>query len=49
MTVTLIMTERLAAELVELAKQDEETASVLLARVVETPDNALRLLAREIH
>ena len=47
--VTLVMTERLAAELVELAKQDEETAGVLLARVVETPDNALRLLAREIH
>ena len=49
MTVTLVLTKKIADELLEVAGSDIETAGVLLARHVETPGGAVRLLSREIH
>ena len=49
MTVTLVVPEQIADELLEAAGADVETAGVLLARHVKTPDGDVRLLARGIH
>ena len=49
MTVTVVLPDQIAAELVEVAAADIETACVLLARHVETPGGDIRLLARELH
>ena len=49
MTVTLVLTERLATELFEAAAADVEAAGVLLTRHVETPSGDVRLLARKMH
>ena len=49
MTVTLVLTTGVADELIEAAGAEVEIAGVLLARHVETPGGAVRLLAREIH
>lgn len=49
MTVTLVMTERVAAELLEAIAAEVESAGVLLARYVETAGGDVRLLAREMH
>ncbi len=49
MTVTLVIQDLLAAELVEATLAEEETACVLLARYVKTPRGDVRLLARELH
>ena len=49
MTVTLVLPEQLAADLLHAAEADVETACVLLARQVETPAGNVRLLARALH
>ena len=49
MTVTLVLPERIAGELLTAAAADIESACVLLARHVETPGGDVRLLAREVH
>ena len=49
MTVTLVLPERIAGELLTAAAADIESACVLLARHVETPGGNVRLLAREVH
>ena len=49
MTVTLVLPDRLAADLLHAAEADVETACVLLARKVETPAGNVRLLARALH
>lgn len=49
MTVMLVVPEHLAADLLEAATAEVETAGVLLARVVRTPSGHVRLLAREMH
>jgi len=48
MTTTLVLTDAIADQLVELARQPIETGAVLLASVVEHR-TGLRLLARELH
>ena len=49
MTVTLVMSTQIAAELFDATAIDIETACVLLARLVETPCGNVRLLARAVH
>ena len=49
MTVTLVLPDRIAAELLDTATADIETACVLLARQLETPGGNVRLLARGLH
>ncbi len=49
MTVTLVLSEKLADELTEAVAGDVETAGVLLTRRVVTPNGATRLLGRSIH
>ena len=49
MTVTLVVTDEIAAELLEAVAVDVESACVLLARQVETPAGDVRLLARALH
>lgn len=46
--VTLVMTETLSRELLNVAGQELETAGVLLADLVEAEDGSIRLLATEI-
>jgi hypothetical protein len=48
MTTTLVLTEAIADQLVELADQPIETGAVLLVSVVDHRTGA-RLLARELH
>jgi proteasome lid subunit RPN8/RPN11 len=48
MTVTLVVTDMLAAEMTKAAREPLETAGVLLASLVEAPGNEVRLLANEI-
>ena len=48
MTVTLVLPEKMAAELFDAAAAEVETACVLLARRVETPRGDVRLLGREV-
>ena len=49
MTVTLVLPQQIADALFEAAVADVETAGVLLARHVKTPNDDVRLLAREMH
>ena len=49
MTVTLVLPDQIAAELLDAAAADLESACVLLARHVETPGGDVRLLARALH
>ena len=49
MTVTLVLTEQMAADLFDATAADVETACVLLARKVETPSGDVRLLGRALH
>ena len=49
MTVTLVLPQRIADELLEQGARDVETAGVLLARPVATPRGDVRLLARAMH
>ena len=49
MTITLVLPEQTADELYKAAAEDVESAGVLLARFVETPDGDVRLLGREMH
>ena len=49
MTVTLVLPQQLADEVLEATAADIETAGVLLARHVETFGGDVRLLAREMH
>ena len=49
MTVTLVLPDQMAAELLDATKVDVETGCVLLARCVKTPDENIRLLARALH
>lgn len=49
MTVTLVLRDDLANELFDATSAEVETACVLLARAVETPQGNIRLLARELH
>ena len=49
MTVTLVLHEDIAGELLEALEADVETAGVLLTRHVKTPLGNDRLLAREVH
>ena len=48
MTITLVASEAIAAEITAAARHEFETAGVLLARLVDAPGNEIRLLAREI-
>lgn len=48
MTVTLVITDILAAQIASVARQPLETAGVLLASLVDAPDGEIRLLAREV-
>ena len=48
MTVTLVLTDVLAAQIAHAAGHPLETAGVLLARLVDTPDGEIRLLAIEV-
>lgn len=48
MTSTLVVPDHLARRLRELSKQDVETGGVMLARLVRTPQDGLRLLARKL-
>lgn len=49
MSVTLVIAEDLASELLAAAQGPVETAGVLLARLVVTPSGDHRLLARTVH
>ena len=49
MTVTLVLPQRIADELLQQGACDVETAGVLLARPVATPRADVRLLARAMH
>lgn len=49
MRATLVLPDRIAAELFDVAATDVETACVLLARQVDTPAGNTRLLARALH
>ena len=49
MTVTLVVPEHIADELLREASADVESAGVLLARHLRTPAGHQRLLAREMH
>ena len=46
MTVTLVLPDQIAAALFDATAAEIETACVLLARQVETPNGNIRLLAR---
>jgi len=48
MTITLVLSDTVAAGLCSAAQGEVETAGVLLARAVRTPGGDLRLLAREL-
>ncbi len=48
MTVTLVVPDRITRDLIAATRRDVESAGVLLARPVETPDGNLRLLARDM-
>ncbi|WAX58522.1 ThiF family adenylyltransferase [Jatrophihabitans cynanchi] len=48
MTTTLVVPDRLASRLRELSTYDVETGGVILARLVRTPEDNIRLLAREL-
>lgn len=48
-SVTLVMTSAIEAELREAALAEDESGAVLLARLVRTPTGSLRLLARSLH
>ena len=49
MTVTLVLPEQMATELLDATMLDVETACVLLAKYVKTPDGNIRLLGRGLH
>ena len=49
MIVTLVLQCKVAAEIFDTASLDVETAGVLLARQVETPEGNIRLLGRTVH
>ena len=49
MTTTLVLTGQIADNLSAAVAADVESAGVLLARYVETPDGDVRLLAREMY
>ena len=49
MTTTLVLTEQIAVDIETAATEPVETAGVLLASLVQTPNGDLRLLAREMH
>ena len=49
MTVTLVLPDQMATELLDATAAAIETACVLLARRVETPAGNVRLLARALH
>ena len=49
MTVTLVLTQQIADEILDAAMLDVESAGILMARLVETPSGNVRLLARAIH
>ena len=49
MTVTVVLRDQLADQLFKATEADAETACVLLARRVRTPEGNVRLLAREVH
>lgn len=49
MTVTLVLPSSIADQLYEAVALDVETAGVLLARLVRTPEGNLRLLGRGMH
>ena len=49
MTVTLVLPDQIAAALFDATAAEIETACVLLARQVETPNGNIRLLARALH
>ena len=49
MTVTLVLPDHIAAELLDATAAAVETACVLLARQVDTPGGNVRLLARALH
>ena len=49
MTVTLVLSEEISAELSHAARAHVESAGVLLAKYLETPSGDVRLLAREMH
>ena len=49
MTVTLVLPDQIAANLLEATATEIETGGVLLARHVKTPEGDVRLLARELH
>ena len=49
MTVTLVLPDQLASELLDATMIDVETAYVLLAKYVKTPDKNIRLLGRDLH
>ena len=48
MTVTLVITDILAAQIANAAEHPLETAGVLLVSLVDAPDGEIRLLAREV-
>ena len=48
MTVTLVLPDSVATRLEAMASEPLETAAVLTARVLESSDGSLRLLAREV-
>ncbi len=49
MIVTLVLPEEISAELTQAANAHVESAGVLLARYMETPNGDVRLLARGMH
>ncbi len=46
---TLVVTGKIASDLADAARQDVESAAVLLAGAAQLPDRGLRLLGRELH
>ena len=48
MTVSLVMPQSIAEELEGVARQDDETAGVLLASIAVAPNGDVRILARDI-
>ena len=49
MTVTVVLSDKIAADLFDASGLEVESACVLLARQVETPRGNVRLLARSLH
>ena len=49
MTVTLVLPQQIADELLDAVANEVESAGVLLAKPVETPRGDMRLLARSMH